>query len=88
MRRGKGQGRKGNLMEGARTDEAKPHYKHLGRPYLSVYAVCAPKNATGSNEPRKCFGRSGHLVPCRNGRRLETAGHLKACQNGGQLGMQ
>ena len=44
-------------MEGTKTDETKPHCKDLGDlPRFNVHAVCAPKVATGSNEPQKYYG--------------------------------
>ena len=43
---------KGEPMEGTETDETKPHCNDLGDlPRFNVHAVCAPKVATGSNEP-------------------------------------
>ena len=44
---------RGKQKKGTETNETKPHQKTPRKtsPRLSVYAVCAPKFATGSNEP-------------------------------------
>ena len=79
----KGKGGKGNQMEGTRTDEAKPHYNDLENlPRFNVHAVCAPKVATGSNEPQKYFGRSDHVEA------LSQLGPLRSRKGMSQLGVQ
>ena len=78
----KGKGGKGNQMEGTRTDEAKPHYNDLGNlPRFNVHAVCAPKVATGSNEPQKYFGRSDHVEA------LSQLGPLRSRRGMSQVGI-
>ena len=69
-------------MEGTKTDETKPHCNDLGDlPRFNVHAVCAPKVATGSNEPQKYFGRSDHVEA------LSQLGPLRSRKGMSQLGI-
>ena len=69
-------------MEGTKTDETKPHCKDLGDlPRFNVHDVCAPKVATGSNEPQKYFGRSDHVEA------LSQLGPLRSRKGMSQLGI-
>ena len=81
-------------MEGTKTDETKPHCKDLGDlPRFNVHDVCAPKVATGSNEPQKYFGRSDHvealsqLGPLRSRKGMSQLGIPKMRQNQSSGGM-
>ena len=56
------------------------------KPRLHVYAVCAPKNGTGSNEPSTCFNRYGHRAPCHIlAGCSDRSGHLMACSKAAYL---
>ena len=69
-------------MEGTKTDETKPHCNDLGDlPRFNVHAVCAPKVATGSNEPQKYFGCSDHVEA------LSQLGPLRSRKGMSQLGI-